>query len=250
MNERIYSPKYYKRFQKGQNCGVYQIRNKVNDKLYIGSSKRLGSRKRQHFSDLRCHRHRNRYLQRAYDKYGEGSFIFEVIEFCSAEDRIEIEQYWVSKMQTFVNNQKGYNISEVVEIPQPCRGSDNIKSKRTIHVNTGKIYSSARIGAHETGQSYSAVRACCLKRGKMKSGDVWRFLEDYERLSDLEKASLLEVESINKPVICLEDKKVYESLGIAAKALNLNKGNISNCCLRKRWSVGGLHFLFLEVYYY
>lgn len=248
MSERIYSPKYFKRFKKDQNCGVYQIRNIENGKLYIGSSKRIGARKRQHFSDLKCQRHPNRYLQRAYNKYGKDKFIFEVIEFCSEEDRISEEQYWVNRMQTFHSNKKGYNISEVVDIPQACVGSANIKSKKTIHVNTGKIYSSARIGAAETGQSYSAVRNCCLKKRHMKSGDVWRFVEDYEKLTEEEKEQLMKKKEWSKRVICLENKKVFESIGAAANFFNLNKRNISSCCLRERNSINGVHFLFVDDY--
>ena len=247
MSEKVYSPKYYKRFKKGQNCGIYQIRNIVNGKLYIGSSKRLGARKRQHLSDLKCQRHPNRYLQRAYNKYGKESFVFEVIEFCSEEDRISIEQYWVDRIGTLFNK-KGYNISEVVELPQVNTGSANTKSKRTIHVNTGKVYDSARIGALETGQSYSAIRACCLRQRVMKSGDVWRFIEDYEKLTEEEKGLLLEKKKQAKEVICLESKKIFKSITYASQSLGLNKRNISDCCAGGRWNVKGLHFLFIEDY--
>ena len=57
--------------KKNKNCGIYFIRNKINNKIYVGSSKNLYNREKEHFSDLRKGKHHNIYLQRAYDKYGE-----------------------------------------------------------------------------------------------------------------------------------------------------------------------------------
>lgn len=59
---------------------VYAIRNLVNGKRYIGSTAAMKGRKAKHLADLRAKRHHSSILQHAYDKYGEQSFVFEVIE--------------------------------------------------------------------------------------------------------------------------------------------------------------------------
>lgn len=51
--------------------GVYKISNKINGKVYIGSSCNLKRRKYSHFSKLRKGLHNNRYLQNSWNKYGE-----------------------------------------------------------------------------------------------------------------------------------------------------------------------------------
>lgn len=61
-------------------CGIYRILNSTNGKSYIGSSVDIKMRWRQHICDLRKRRHHSISLQRAWDKYGEQSFEFIVIE--------------------------------------------------------------------------------------------------------------------------------------------------------------------------
>lgn len=63
--------------------GIYKIVNKVNGKYYVGSSKNiLGNRGRwsAHYNDLIRNAHYNMHFQRAWNKYGESSFEFIVLE--------------------------------------------------------------------------------------------------------------------------------------------------------------------------
>ena len=62
--------------------GVYQIRNKKNGKLYVGSSVQVERRLDRHRSDLEKGRHRCIHLQRAWDKYGSDSFEFQLFRKC------------------------------------------------------------------------------------------------------------------------------------------------------------------------
>jgi group I intron endonuclease len=83
--------------------GVYQIKNKTDEKKYIGSSKRLNYRIGQHKSDLRANRHINKYLQNAWNKYGEDNFEFEILE--QTCDIIEAEQKWIDLIKPEYNIQ-------------------------------------------------------------------------------------------------------------------------------------------------
>lgn len=61
--------------------GIYRIKNTTKDGyFYIGSAVDIEERWGVHRWALRNHRHENEKLQRAWDKYGETSFVFEVIE--------------------------------------------------------------------------------------------------------------------------------------------------------------------------
>jgi group I intron endonuclease len=90
------------------NSGVYQIRNKVNGKLYIGSSVNLKRRKTAHFSELKRGIHHSGKLQNSYNKYGADSFVFEVILVCQPCDVLLYEQIILDFKQTVKN---GYNVS-------------------------------------------------------------------------------------------------------------------------------------------
>jgi group I intron endonuclease len=63
-----------------KNCGIYIIKNLVNNKIYIGSSVNIGNRFNQHKNSLRKNKHHNKYLQKSWNKHGEENFEFIVIE--------------------------------------------------------------------------------------------------------------------------------------------------------------------------
>lgn len=62
--------------------GIYCIENKINNKTYIGSSKNLYQRLLKHFALLRHNKHENAHLQSAWNKYGEESFEWFILELC------------------------------------------------------------------------------------------------------------------------------------------------------------------------
>ena len=78
--------------------GIYKIINVVNNKFYVGSAVDLKRRKARHFSELRNGKHNNRYLQAAWVKYGEHSFVFVVVEELSDEaDLLAAENVWLKE---------------------------------------------------------------------------------------------------------------------------------------------------------
>ncbi len=74
--------------------GVYQIRNIANSKVYIGSAAGHGfvNRRSSHFRLLRMGTHHSIALQRAWNKYGEKSLIFEILLYCDPENCLIYEQ--------------------------------------------------------------------------------------------------------------------------------------------------------------
>ncbi len=61
--------------------GIYQIRNLINNKIYIGSSYNLDKRNKTHFKTLKLNTHSNRHLQDSFNIYGEKNFVFEILEY-------------------------------------------------------------------------------------------------------------------------------------------------------------------------
>lgn len=80
------------------NSGIYTITNKTNGHRYVGSSVNLDKRFRSHRRTLRKETHRNRYLQRAWNKYGDNAFSFEVLEECEPEFLVSMEQWWMNML--------------------------------------------------------------------------------------------------------------------------------------------------------
>lgn len=89
--------------------GIYRITCTITGKFYIGSAINLHQRQRDHFSALRRNGHPNRKLQHAWNKHGEHSFIFEVLELVLIPDLLTArEQYWFDKLKPF--GRKGFNL--------------------------------------------------------------------------------------------------------------------------------------------
>lgn len=93
-----------------QTSGIYRIVCSANGKIYIGSAVNLRHRKKDHFKTLRGNRHANIRLQRAWNKYGEDAFSFEVIEWVLAPFLLEREQYWMDKLRV-CDDRYGFNIA-------------------------------------------------------------------------------------------------------------------------------------------
>lgn len=100
--------------------GVYQIINTINNYRYVGSTTRGFNRRwATHLCCLRKNKHENTHLQRAYNKYGEGSFVFLIIETVNTpENCIDIEQKWIDSLKPEYNmcpnarNCLGRNVSK------------------------------------------------------------------------------------------------------------------------------------------
>ena len=76
--------------------GIYQIRNLVTDKVYVGSAVHFGRRWSLHKRRLRQQTHHSAKLQNAWNKYGEAHFEFTVLEVVADKGRLlEREQHWL-----------------------------------------------------------------------------------------------------------------------------------------------------------
>ena len=60
-----------------------------------------------HKIDLNNNIHHNKHLQSSWNKYGQSSFSFYIIEKCDCKDINKREQYWINYYDTFYN---GYNL--------------------------------------------------------------------------------------------------------------------------------------------
>ena len=62
-------------------CGIYLIFNLVSGKRYVGSSINIYNRFHEHIHILKRNEAHNKHLQNSWNKYGEESFVFQVLEF-------------------------------------------------------------------------------------------------------------------------------------------------------------------------
>ena len=166
--------------------GVYKITNLVDGKFYIGSSKNIEGRWCTHRKELNTGCHNNQHLQNAWNKYGEKSFKFEVIEEVNDLDKIRERENYYIKFTKCYDHSIGYNmlddatigigVSHSLEVKQKiseaCRGEKNghyghrhseetkrrIKEKKQLQ---GKLLREKNL------QKWIDERHCCEVCGKL-----------------------------------------------------------------------------------
>lgn len=93
-------------------CGIYAIRNKINNKYYVGKSINIYERIRQHINKLnKTSKDSNFHLNKSWLKYGRDNFEYIILEDIELNDNLlkQQELYWILKLKT--NQRKfGYNL--------------------------------------------------------------------------------------------------------------------------------------------
>lgn len=150
---------------------IYKIRNVVNDHYYVGST--VDSRKRfwAHRKALRLGNHDCVHLQRAWNKYGEDCFKFEVLETHSSKDELyPAEQKWLDE-----HFGKDYCYNVAAHADSPMR--DASPEFRAKHAQTMRDYYAEnphpREGLKHTDESKAQMSE--TRKGKAAGADHYRY---------------------------------------------------------------------------
>jgi group I intron endonuclease len=111
--------------------GIYQIKNIVNDKVYIGSTTNLYERLTyHHYGRLKRGTHKNHHLQAAWNKYGEQSFEYSILELTQDVKSVllEREKYYLDITKCFIRN-FGYNKNMFPNSPLGLKKTEETKRK-------------------------------------------------------------------------------------------------------------------------
>jgi group I intron endonuclease len=97
--------------------GIFQIRNVVNGKVFVGSSVNLDAMFNRIRFQLYAGAHMNKTLVSDWRLYGTGKFEFEVLEKIEqnlgadhdyTKDLEALEDFWLDKLQPY--DDRGYNV--------------------------------------------------------------------------------------------------------------------------------------------
>lgn len=186
---------------------IYIIENKKNKKKYIGQTKDFKSRRRQHLNHLKNNSHSNCYLQEDFNKYGEDSFSFNILDIAddSLSDKMEI--YYISIYETR-NRENGYNIRD---------GGDNYSIPKETKI---KI-SETRKRKFSCGLLIPNIRKISEK--------------DRRKISERNKGKRIRKDNPNhKKVICFNDLKVFDCILDASEYYSISRASISYSISNKK----------------
>jgi hypothetical protein len=247
--------------------GIYKITCLKNGKVYVGQAQDIKERWKEHKRGLTGNYHHNIHLQRAWNKYGEKHFKFEIIEYVKLLDEREI--YWIEKLDTFKN---GYNrtlggggtlgrkyTEEEIEnrtgennpfynkkhkdgwLEMVINASNEKTSRPVIQIdsNNGEIisrYNSMSEASRAFGISPTAIQLCTEGINKRACGYYWVLEEKYDSF----EFSPFVNKSIRK--VCQIDFQsgkllnIFDSMEIASNMVNTPSSNITACCNGKQKS--------------
>jgi group I intron endonuclease len=174
---------------------LYQIIHSESGTKYVGQTTRPPIKRwREHLYSLRKNRHENRYLQYAWNKYGEKAFQFQIVkEFVSLEELNKAEIELIKNESNLYNLSSGGNAHTHSAKTKKQIGEANKKPIVGMCIKTGEIrrYDSAA-DAKICGFNEKCVRKCALsyistrKDGSMTTsishkGWVWMPKEEATR---------------------------------------------------------------------
>ena len=87
--------------------GIYRIVNNLNNKSYIGQSKNIEQRIKQHKDAIQTS-NKSWYPEARIESNSINDFTFSVLQTCSIDELDELEEYWIKYYDSFNN---GYNKS-------------------------------------------------------------------------------------------------------------------------------------------
>lgn len=125
-------------------CGVYVIKCRVTGRVYVGSSINTTARFFSHKTLLARGKHRNPYLQNAWNKYGAKAFTFRVVERCEPKVRRKVEQHWITKLCAGSDG-CGFNIANPVQLETPSPRMSEV-SRLSWENKTTRVNRNAGIG--------------------------------------------------------------------------------------------------------
>lgn len=217
---------------------LYKIENTSNQHSYIGMTTRaLKERWGQHKTALKGNKHKNRYLQAAWNLYGAEKFtISQIASFSSFGELVKAEQDLIATSKGLYNLAAG-----------GLGGGAHVERKVIgMSVKTGEVirFRSAS-EAGRNGFDVSTVFQCCVNKVKVHRGHVWSYEEDSGQLV-VKKQKAKAGRSTRRTIY--KFSSTGEFIGIVDRNLNSKKEvkGITSACSGKRLTYQGFLFSYTK----
>ena len=183
---------------------IYKIINNINGKFYIGKTNfTLEKRFKQHISDSKRDRCKDRPLYRAMNKYGVNNFNIELLE--ETENPIEREIYWIEYYNTYKH---GYNATKGGD-GKPCVDEEYILNLLHIHNFDHMLVS--KVSGHDRITVINIAKKHGIHTKQIRRGE--------DRNTILTKTQVIQIKILYTPK-CFGKRRI-------AKVLNLDESVIA-----------------------
>jgi group I intron endonuclease len=167
---------------------IYCLRHMPTNRSYVGhTTQKPFDRLYGHIFELVRGNHLSTFMQNVWNKYGNHEFEFEVLEFCTIEDRLEREQYWIDKFRAVFN---------VAKVAGSTLGTKRTPEHRKKFSEAQKKAGNVKKYLHteEAQKRHKEVVASAEYREKMSKRMKGRIITDEtkKRMSDARKKMIYE----------------------------------------------------------
>lgn len=263
-------------------CGIYMIKNIVNNKKYIGQSIDIHNRWKRHKKELTNGAHSNCYLQSAWDKYGENNFVFSIIKQCLKDELDYYEILYIKQFDT-MNKYNGYNLEtggrknkgvskETVQKISIALSGENNPFYGKSHSEESLKKMRYRVYCPELDREFESITIAELElninhggissylSGKQKSAGKHPLTNEplrWFRIDDLGNVigdiSVAYSDKRSKSVYCIELNKFFNGTRAVERELGITHNCVSACCSGKQKTViypqtgERLHFIYTDI---
>lgn len=133
--------------------GIYSFLNIKTGCRYIGQSRSLENRRKEHLRSLARGDHHSKYLQRSVSTHGVDVLIYSVLEYCSVETLTEREQYWLDYYRPagLYNSAPAADSNAGVVWSEESRARQSAAQRGRVHTQEAR----EKIGAAHRGRKFS-----------------------------------------------------------------------------------------------
>lgn len=251
---------------------IYKFTNKINNKVYIGSTiQPIQKRYKQHLYNVNHKTDKYDYpLYAAIRKYGIENFNFEIIEnrLCIEEEIRKIQHDYILKYNCIAPN--GYNQTQDTNHPlndpntyKKIKQTKREKAKSVAEINRQKniinIWDSIIDCAEKNNLSQKHIADCCRGQRHSTGGRYFVWVDengelqipDYHISTYKGQKGTTQKQKTNKKVakidlISHEILNTYDSIALASRQNNCDSSGITKVCKGTRKKCGGFYWKYID----
>lgn len=214
---------------------VYQHKNKINGKSYIGITKR---KPKERWGKDGENYKTTPHFYSAIKKYGWDNFEHIILfENLTKEEACIQEKKLIKELDT-QNREKGYNVLEGGNTPAMTPEICQLISQKLKGNKNGLNHPCSEEKKKKISDAQKGKKLTNTHKEKLSKSAQKRHVP----CSEEKKKSLSEHYPNKKPVLCVELNQIFPSVQKTAKDLNLQATNISKVCKGILHTTGGYHF--------